>query len=408
MKIALYVPAWPPGFSPNGIVTYASHVVPALRQLGHEVFVVTYRSDETVDPYTIELRRFMPKPNFLDRAIYRVAPHAAQFNRMSSAIARALSALHSQHKIDVFETEESFGWSATISHLNLVPVVVRLHGPHFLMGQFDNQHTSRKAIRYRQQCEGRGIRRAHYVTANCFDTLKAVKHYYGLRLTRSRVIPNPIDAACDSKTWRLDTCDQDNLLFVGRFDKVKGGDLVLRAFGRLAASLPKLKLTFVGPDRGVETHDGKKYSFHQFIDEALPESVRSRVTFCGQISHAEVMSLRTRHFLTIVAAQYDTMGYMMTEAMSLGCPIVSTAVGGIPEYIQNQKNGLLIPPQDADAMAAACKSMLENKNQAARMGRQAWLDCRDLYSPKNIAMQMIATYRDVVDRATLSTLATIR
>ena len=135
------------------------------------------------------------------------------------------------------------------------------------------------------------------------------------------------------------------------FDKVKGGDLVLRAFGQLAPAFPRLKLTFIGPDRGLETVEGKKLSFHEFVHKNIPEGVRSRIDFRGRVSHAEVMALRTKHFITIIAARYDTQGYMMMEAMSCGCPIVAAAVGGIPEFIKDQRNGLLVPSQDVDAIA---------------------------------------------------------
>ena len=64
MKIALLVPSWPPGFSANGIVTYASQLVPALRRLGHEVFVLTAcKATGDDDPYTIDLRGFVSPPS---------------------------------------------------------------------------------------------------------------------------------------------------------------------------------------------------------------------------------------------------------------------------------------------------------------------------------------------------------
>ena len=106
MKIALYVPSWPPGFSPNGIVTYASYLVPALRQLGHEVFVLTFAAGECDDPYCIELRRFSPVHNLLNRALFRFAPETAHFNSISFAIANAIRELVAKHQIDVFEIEE--------------------------------------------------------------------------------------------------------------------------------------------------------------------------------------------------------------------------------------------------------------------------------------------------------------
>lgn len=109
------------------------------------------------------------------------------------------------------------------------------------------------------------------------------------------------------------------------------------------------------------------------------------------------MHLRTEHFLTVVASQQEVMPYSVLEAMSLGCPLVATAVGGIPEVISNQRNGLLIPSQDVKAMTASCQMLLNDHALAARLGRQAWADCLDSYRPENIANHTIAAYEQAIN-----------
>jgi glycosyltransferase involved in cell wall biosynthesis len=84
--------------------------------------------------------------------------------------------------------------------------------------------------------------------------------------------------------------------------------------------------------------------------------------------------------------------------MSLGCPLVATAVGGIPEMITDKRNGILVPSQDVNAMTAACEMLLNDPALAARLGRQAWQDCRDLYAPENIAQQTIAGYEQASNK----------
>src|SRR5208283_4946111 len=239
MKIALHVPSWPPGFVSNGIVTYAAQLVPALRRLGHEVFVLTsHKAADGNDSYTIDLRNFAFNPTLRDRAIFKLAPAAATFKVISYSFAAAIKQLVETHGLDVFEMEETGGWSFAVSRLKLLPVVVRLHGPRFLTGKFDIQNDK---DRYRgwEKHERRGIEHAQFVTAPSIATLQAVKNHYGLYLTASRVIPNPLDAASEAESWNIKTCDPNKLLFVGRFDSLKGGDLVLRVFARLVASFPQ-------------------------------------------------------------------------------------------------------------------------------------------------------------------------
>jgi glycosyltransferase involved in cell wall biosynthesis len=198
--------------------------------------------------------------------------------------------------------------------------------------------------------------------------------------------------------WNIDTCDEHRLLFVGRFDKRKGGDTVLFVFTKLAEIHPNVKLTFVGPDRGIIGSDNNVSNFEQFVRDNVPSQFQARIEFCGRINHSDVMQLRLRSFCTIIASQYEIMPYSVLEAMSLGCPLVATAVGGIPEMITDQRNGLLVPCQNEGAMIAACNKLLANRDLATRLGRQALRDCHDLYGSQNIAKQTVAAYQAAIDR----------
>jgi glycosyltransferase involved in cell wall biosynthesis len=398
MNIAIYVPSWPPGFAPNGIVTYASYLVPALRQLGHQVFVLTYQKTvEDSDPYTIDLQRFAPSAKLWHRAASWLAPESTPFELVTSNIIRALRDLLTKYNIDVLEMEESFGWSFAISRLNMLPVLVRLHGPWFLNGQFDDSNSGRAANIQRQQAEGRAIECADFVTAPAAEVLATVREHYGLKLAATRVISYPIVSAQESAIWEIHECNPNSILFVGRFDEHKGGDLVLRAFAELGNSQPGLTFVFVGPDNGVRSSDGKVLRYEQFVRTKLPVWFQSRTEFRGPLTHADVMSIRTKCFATIFASRYEVVGYTILEAMSLGCPLVATAVGGVPELIEDERNGLLVPSQDVTAMAAACRALLRDPSLAARLGRQAWEDCRTFHDPHILAKQTVDAYQEAVE-----------
>jgi glycosyltransferase involved in cell wall biosynthesis len=397
MRIAFFAPSWPPGHVANGIVTYLSQLVPELRRLGHKVFVITPgKAADCDDPYTIDLQALAPTRTVWDRLRFRLAPEATQFNAMSSMIASVVTKLVEVEKVDVLEMEESFGWSYEVSRRKLLPVVVKLHGPWFLSGKANDDDTDH-LNRRRQEWEGRAIQHAQFVTSPSVAVLQAVKSHYDVKLAASRVVPNPVKATTEEKRWNIETCNNERLLFVGRFDQAKGGDLILRAFAQLAMSNPWLKLTFVGPDRGIKRPDGKILSFDKFVRSRFPDACRSRIEFYGQMTHSDVMSLRTRHFSTIVASPYETFPYAVLEAMSLGCPVVATAVGGIPEIIKNLRNGLLVPSQNVEAVAAACQKLLDDRALAVRIGHQAWQDCREFYGSETIAKQTILVYQEAID-----------
>src|SRR6476661_2394187 len=116
MKIGFYVPSWPPGSKRSGIVTYASQLTPALRRLGHEIFVVTNsESDHNTDPHTIDLRNFDSPPSLLTRAMFKFAYPTTGFKIVAAPIVAAIKNLVEEHSLDVFEMEESGGWSYAVS-----------------------------------------------------------------------------------------------------------------------------------------------------------------------------------------------------------------------------------------------------------------------------------------------------
>lgn len=399
MKIGLFVPSWPPGGVANGIVTYAGYLVPALRRLGHQVYVLTNNPTRGYeDPWIVDLRNFSAGARIWNRLMFKVSPAAARFNSTSATIVAAVRELVKNEKLDVLEMEESYGWSFAVSQLKILPVVVRLHGPWFVNGIGDPNFES-ALNRRREKWEGRGIRNAQIVTSPSANVIQAVKHHYGAgSIIESNVIPNLISVEPEDSAWNLATCCKDTLLFVGRMDKRKGADIVLRSFVDLAQRHPRLKLTLVGPDTGIKEGGGTALSYEEYVDANIPAPIRTRIEYLGSLKHSDLIPLRRKSFATVIASRFEVMPYSVLEAMSLGCPLIATSVGGIPEMITDRQNGLLVPPEDLAAFTDACDMLLGDAKLAARLGRQAWRDCRRIYNPDTIAKHTIATYGQAIDR----------
>jgi glycosyltransferase involved in cell wall biosynthesis len=187
-----------------------------------------------------------------------------------------------------------------------------------------------------------------------------------------------------------------SILFVGRFDLLKGGDLILETFRRLADNYHDVSLTFVGSDDGLPKNDGFQISFSEFAATHIPTKHRARLEYHGALTPAEVHRLRRSHFLTVVASRQEVMPYSVLETMAFGAPIIATAVGGIPEIVLNGVNGLLVPPT-AEGLTAACEVLFRDPELAERLGQQARIDTANR-SPLLIAQKTLDLYTNVIEQ----------
>lgn len=86
--------------------------------------------------------------------------------------------------------------------------------------------------------------------------------------------------------------------------------------------------------------------------------------------------------------------FAILEAMRAGLPIVATEVGGVPEMIKNEVNGLIVKPADPAALAKAIINLLENKNLATKFGDQAKIDVEQNFSLEKMITKTEVVYRE--------------
>ena len=135
------------------------------------------------------------------------------------------------------------------------------------------------------------------------------------------------------------------VLTVGRLAPLKGLRYLLDAW-RLVASMPDVYLVIVG--NGELESELKAY--------AAALGIEQRVVFAG--FRSDVPSLLARADVFVLSSLWEGLPMAAVEAMAAGCPVVATAVGGTPEVVEDGVTGLLVPPQDAPALAEALVRVL--------------------------------------------------
>lgn len=394
MRIGLVTPAWPGTRTPNGIATAVRHLEAGLSALGHEATILTMAEDGPHDhSRVIPVRRRPWRSGEKLRSLIGGAD--VDQNVTADCIAAAAGDAVRRHGIEVLVIEETQGWAARAAERLSIPVVVVLHGPWFLHKSLQSRGSAAGDAR-REAREARALVLAAGIAAPSHDVLVATERHLVLPDVPRAVIANPIPILAAASPDPA-TRDPTAILFVGRFDRHKGGDVMLDAFERLSAEHPQARLTFVGPDRGVTREDGSVLTLEAALAGLAP-NVRARIEVTGPLGQGEIAPLRARHGMTAVASRYETFGYNVLEALASGAAIACTNSGGPGEVLTHGETALLVPPGDAEALATALSRLMRDPALAARLGAAAQDHAAAAFSPSRIAEETVAFLTRVVER----------
>jgi len=144
-----------------------------------------------------------------------------------------------------------------------------------------------------------------------------------------------------------------------RLEPIKGVEDLVQGFARAAAGTPRLRLLLGG--------DGPLRD--QLLELARRAGLADRVTIEGAWVSAEEFLPALDLF--VLASRNEGMGRALVEAMASGLPVVATAVGGMPEVLEEGRAGLLVPPGDPQAIADAITRVRNEPRLADGFGRRA-------------------------------------
>jgi len=171
------------------------------------------------------------------------------------------------------------------------------------------------------------------------------------------VIPNGVDVArfatpSDRVSQPVSAAGHPTMLFVGRFERRKGVDVAVRAFGLLAAERPALRLRLVG--------DGPEDREITRIIAGMPPSIRERIERRGRISNGDLpAALQEADVLVVPSRGGESFGIVLLEAMAAGAALVASDLAGYRAVARPGREALLVPPEDPAALAAATARVLD-------------------------------------------------
>ena len=225
---------------------------------------------------------------------------------------------------------------------------------------------------------------------NCVD--KYFPDYYN-------IIPNGIDMEHFSPNVSpIDEFDDGklNILFVGRMEKRKGLNYLLKAYQQAKPEIPNSRLIIVGP--GIRLR--RKY------ENEVKRSGLNDVFFLGYTSYDELPRYyKTADVFCAPATGWESFGIVLLEAMAVGKPIIASDVEGYALLISHGVDGYLVPPKDETALAHSLIALMKDESLRLEMGANGMLKARD-YSWENVAQEVLDYYLRVLGESTSKEITT--
>jgi len=116
----------------------------------------------------------------------------------------------------------------------------------------------------------------------------------------------------------------------------------------------------------------------------------------GMLTKPEVIQILSHATVFVCPSLYEPLGIVNLEAMACGTAVVASAVGGIPEVVADEFNGLLVPPEDEPALAAAINSLVRDPAKAAEYGARGRARAVTEFSWDRIATQTAQLYAQLI------------
>jgi len=198
--------------------------------------------------------------------------------------------------------------------------------------------------------------------------------------------PSVAEESFYTRKWGIK--DNHVVLIIGRIEKRKGLQHVIQALPNVIKQIPDVKLIIVGPDAGY-INDLKRM--------VATLGLTRYVVFTGALSDLEMKKAILYADVFVLPSEQENFPEVTLKAAYLKKPIVASSVGGIPEFIEDGKNGFLVEVGDIEEISKATMTLLTDRKLARRLGESAHKRVLERHTMKQMAIETAKIYQELLE-----------
>ena len=394
----------------GGQGVYIHYLAKEYRLMGHEVDIIVG------PPYPLiadgarvhkipNLNLFESQKNFLSKDkpfqvfkplnLYEVAAtRMGMFPEMFTFGIRSyikLKELMAKNKFDIIHDNQTLAYGNLLMKSLKTPIVATVHHPLSIDRKSDLTHTKSfkakwgRIMFYPFFMQRIVTKRMDRVITVSNSSAQNAKQAFKIPQSKLRVVYNGVDT--DNFRVRTDVKKETNSLIVvtNTRDRNKGIIYLLQALTQMRG---KVKLTIVD----------EKPPLNDYAPGLVKEyGIEDMVTFTGRLSHDDVARKYAAAQIAVTPSVYEGFGLPAAEAMACGVPVVGTTAGALPEVIENNVTGILVPPRSPQALVGTIQTLLDDPDLRQKMGAAGVERVRHNFTWQKSAKATIDVYNEVIN-----------
>lgn len=400
----------------GGVEAHVYHLAKSLKEQGHEVVIIhtCFDIDSDSDSDSAEAFRCEVLDHIEIHRLYigksqwqlsegcilssRIVSYANGFLRkirpvfQSKRISEYILGLHEKARFDIIHQHDFVSNMFTTKKLSqYLPVVLTNHTGEFLL--LNRSPITRPVLRYLLNHLSFLIGPSNELCDVNFLKKKGRVAYIANGVDVNEFSPKARDEIATMRKEMGYNPDISIVLCARRWAPTKGVIYFVKALKNILAKHSNVRFLISG---------NEYYGYPEYRNEVLSfledQDVRAFVTLLGDIPHTEIQRYYQIADIVVLPSLMEATSLSGLEAMSCGKALLGTNVGGIPEIIEDEKNGRLIPPENPEEIADAIVGMLHDRKRLNEMGNYGRKLAVERFSWSEVAKKTLAIYEKVCEQ----------